>query len=67
MSPSPERWTDDYMRHRARARRRPAVLLRRRERQIVAKKFPEPAELTELAAIRKELSLRGARLAVAPA
>lgn len=53
--------TDEYMRHRAKARRRPAWLLRRRERQIVAKRYPDATELAELAAIRKELSARGRR------
>jgi hypothetical protein len=51
--------TQQYQRHRARARRRPAIWLRYRERQIVTRR-PRPSneELAELAAIRRELKVR---------
>ena len=50
-----------YRKARDRARRRPAFLLRRRERQIVAQRLPGGSELAELAAIRRELKIRGRR------
>lgn len=48
-----------YRQARSRARRRPAIWLRYRERQIVTRR-PRPSnqELAELGAIRRELRIR---------
>jgi hypothetical protein len=67
MSPYAEPGVEDYLRAKAKAKRRPAWLLRRRECRIVKKRFPESAELSELAAIRSVLRKRGARPALVPA
>jgi hypothetical protein len=50
-----------YARARERARRTPSWLLRRRERRIVARRFPDVGALAELAASRSELRIRSGR------
>lgn len=64
------RWTPAaqvvFVRTRARARWMPAVLLRRRERRIVARVFPTCEELAALGAIRRELRVRSTRRAPRP-
>jgi hypothetical protein len=50
-----------YRRARAKARRRPSMVLRRQERQVVAlakARRPLESELAQLAAVRAELRLR---------
>lgn len=56
---------EDFIKAKAKAHRRPSLLLKRRERQIIARRFPEPAELSELAAIRNVLRSRGTRAPIA--
>lgn len=52
---------DLYWMVRRRARRSPAWLLRRRDRQITSNPRPSTTELVELSAIRRELNIRSGR------
>jgi len=61
MPPLPD---DVYRRARARARRRPRWVLRRREAEIVRRRpRPSDAEIAELRAIKAELRVRAVRKA----